>query len=257
MRQMIPGTGAKDLLQVQEFVTAVRRAETLPDLRSLIQAVSLELGIDHYLFASHVDFGNPPRGAVAIGNYPREWVARAREKGAWRTDPILAACEKTSAGFVWSDLGKLIALSPRQREFVREAQRFGLADGFSVPNHVPGELLGSCHFAVGPGASIADRNISMLQTIACFGFEAARQMSRDIQRPVVLNAPLTDRQRDCLLLSAKGKSDATIAQLLGLRPRTVNEHMEGAKRRYCVATRQQLIVRALFASQITFSEVLQ
>ena len=257
----MPGTrqtmAAHDLIQVQEFVAAARKTESLPDLRSLLALVIDDLGVDHYLFASHVDFGSPPKGAVAIGNYPAEWVARAREKGSWRSDPVLAACERTSAGFVWSELEKLVPLSPQQREFVVEGQRYGLGDGFSVPNHVPGELLGSCHFAVRPGHSITERNVSMLQTVACFGYEAARRLSRDIDRPVVLNAPLTDRQRDCLLLSARGKSDATIAELLGLRPRTVNEHLESAKRRYCVATRQQLIVRALYASQITFSEVLQ
>ena len=47
-----------------------------------------------------------------------------------------------------------------------------------------------------------------------------------------------------------------IAQLLGLRPRTVNEYIESAKRRYLVSTRQQLIVRALFQSDICFAEVL-
>jgi hypothetical protein len=36
----------------------------------------------------------------------------------------------------------------------------------------------------------------------------------------------------------------------------VNEYIEAAKRRYVVATRQQLVVRALFRSEISFSEVL-
>jgi LuxR family quorum-sensing system transcriptional regulator CciR len=58
------------------------------------------------------------------------------------------------------------------------------------------------------------------------------------------------------LFAAKGKSDTVIAQLLDIRPRTVNQHIEAAKRRYSVATRAQLIVRALFRSEICFSEVL-
>ncbi|HEY0447401.1 MAG TPA: LuxR family transcriptional regulator [Allosphingosinicella sp.] len=254
MQQTLLAT-ARDLGQVQEFVGAVQEAGSLLELRGLLQTVLRDLQVDHYLFASHVDFGKPPPGAVAIGNYPAEWVARAREQGNWRSDPILSACEKTSAGFFWSDLGRLVALSPDQQAFVLDGQRFGLGDGFSVPNHVPGEYLGSCHFAVGRGISIAERNVPMLQTIAAFGFEAARRLSRE-SMPIVLNAPLTERQRECVLLSAKGKSDPIIAQLLGLSPRTVNEYIESAKRRFCVATRQQLIVRALFASQITFSEVL-
>jgi DNA-binding CsgD family transcriptional regulator len=47
-----------------------------------------------------------------------------------------------------------------------------------------------------------------------------------------------------------------IADLLAIRPKTVNEHIEAAKRRYSVATRSQLLVRALFRSEICFSEVI-
>ena len=247
---------ATDLSQAQEFVTAVRDTGSLVDLRNLVQSACKDLDIDCFLFTSHVDFGHPPPGSVAIGNYPKERVARARERGDGRDDPVLVACEKTSAGFTWGELPRLIRLSRQQTAFMEANKKLGLGDGFSVPNHVPGELLGSCHFAVHTGKEIRDRNIPMLQTIATFGYEAARRLSRGIERPEVFDAPLTDRQRDCVLLSAKGKSDVTIAQLLGLRPKTVNEYMEGAKRRYCVATRQQLIVRALYASQITFAEVL-
>lgn len=67
---------------------------------------------------------------------------------------------------------------------------------------------------------------------------------------------LTDRQRDCVLLVARGKSDSVIAQLLNISPATVNEHIECAKRRYSVATRTQLIVRVLFRGEIWFADVM-
>lgn len=97
------------------------------------------------------------------------------------------------------------------------------------------------------------------QALGCFAFEAARRLLENKREPsesYVVPAPLTDRQRDCVLFAAKGKSDSVIAQLLDIRPRTVNEHIEAAKRRYSVATRTQLIVRALFRSEICFSEVI-
>jgi LuxR family quorum-sensing system transcriptional regulator CciR len=98
---------------------------------------------------------------------------------------------------------------------------------------------------------------SALQSLATYAFEAARQLARTYEGPLVACAPLTDRQIECLLLVARGKSDTDIGQLLNLSPRTVNAYIEAAKRRYCVATRQQLLILALFNRQITFSEVLQ
>ena len=67
---------------------------------------------------------------------------------------------------------------------------------------------------------------------------------------------LSPRQLDCVILAGRGKSDRDVGQLLGISGQTVHQHIEEAKRRYHVATRQQLIVRALFDSQITFADLM-
>jgi LuxR family quorum-sensing system transcriptional regulator CciR len=68
---------------------------------------------------------------------------------------------------------------------------------------------------------------------------------------------LTDRQLDCVVLAAQGKSDGVIAQLLGISGETVHQHIETAKRRYGVASRMQLVVRALYDNLITFADTLR
>jgi len=254
---MSTGEGSRDALnRIRDFAAAARAAETLSDLRSLLANVVQTFGIEYFLMAHHVDFGKPAPGLVQIGNYPPEFVAQQREYGGWRDDPVLRACEKTSVGFFWSDVGNIIQLT---REHVRRfdvVRRYGLGDGFVVPNHLPGEHSGSVHFIVRPEKEFPRHRAAALQSLATYGFEAARQLARTSNATPVINAPLTTRQIECLLLSARGKSDTDIAQLLGLRPSTVNEHIEGAKRRYCVATRQQAIILALYNSDLTFAEVL-
>ena len=94
-----------------------------------------------------------------------------------------------------------------------------------------------------------------MQLIGTFGFEAARRLAKDDRGFLRPSAALSDRHRECIILSAKGKSDNVIGQLLGLSPKTVNSYMENAKRRYGVATRNQLIVQALYASDITFQDI--
>ncbi|MGZ8351010.1 MAG: LuxR C-terminal-related transcriptional regulator, partial [Allosphingosinicella sp.] len=165
-------------------------------------------------------------------------------------------CEKTLTGFFWSEVGSVIALNEKHRRRAEEVGRTGLGDGFVVPTHIPGEPLGSCHFATRSGRRVPRENSAALQAIAAFGFEAARRLAQSQSDPYCLSASLTQRQRECLILSARGKSDSVIAQLLGLSPKTVNAYVEAAKRRYGVATRGQLIVRALYASQITFHDVM-
>ena len=61
---------------------------------------------------------------------------------------------------------------------------------------------------------------------------------------------------DAELRGGAGRTDRDVGQLLGISGQTVHQHIEEAKRRYNVATRQQLIVRALFDAQITFADLI-
>ena len=67
---------------------------------------------------------------------------------------------------------------------------------------------------------------------------------------------LTTRQRDCLVLVARGKSDRQIGEVLGISDQTVHKHIEAAKKHYAVSTRMQLVMHALFARQLEIAEVM-
>ncbi len=248
--------GAFDV--VQEFVKESAKIEDMATLRGAIEASCRELGFNYFAIVHHIRFGRPSTDRIRLSNYPVEWLAKLRENESFR-EPVLKAAERTSTGFLWSRLGEHVPLDESEQRYMQRAAQFGLGEGFTVPNHVPGETFGSCHFAVRRRSDLPHHNLPAAQALGCFAFEKARQIVSDHAQPseqYVVPAPLTDRQRDCVLFAARGKSDSVIADLLNIRPRTVNEHIEAAKRRYSVATRTQLIVRALFRSEICFTEVL-
>lgn len=244
---------------VQEFVEACAEIDSMASLRLAIEESSRELHFNFFAIVHHIRFGRPSTDKIRLSNYPLEWIAKLREDEHFQ-EPVLKAAERTSSGFLWSRLDEHVRMGELERQYMKRAARYGLAEGFTVPNHVPGETFGSCHFAVSRRSDLREQNLPAAQALGCFSFEAARQLIQKSQQPseeYVVPAPLTDRQRDCVLFAARGKSDSVIAELLNIRPRTVNEHIEAAKRRYSVATRTQLIVRALFRSEICFSEVLE
>lgn len=246
------------LAVIRDFIPKASKVGELAELRTLVADACRELDFDFFALIHHIRFGMPVPGNVRISNYPADWVATLRQRNNMR-DPVLRAAERAPAGFRWNRLETLITLTEEDRNILRRAAWHGIGEGFTVPNHVPGETFGSCHFAVRAGTEFPDRNIPAAQSIGSFAFEAARQLLANSADPATAYpdpAPLTDRQRECLIFAARGKSDSVIAQLLDIRPRTVNEHIEAAKRRYCVATRSQLMVRALFRSEILYSEVL-
>lgn len=245
---------ATPLGMVQDFADAALASASLPDLHALMADATRTFGADYFLMIHHADFSANADGLIRVGNYPEEFLQISRQDGRPLDDPIMEACEKTLTGFFWSDVGSIVALTHKHKRRAEAVAKTGLADGFVVPTHLPGEHPGSCHFATAGGRLLRREDSAALQTVATFGFEAARRLVQSAT-PSRSGAALTDRQRECIILSAKGKSDNVIGQLLGLSPKTVNAYIESAKRRYGVATRNQLIVQALYASEITFHDI--
>src|SRR5690348_11851148 len=176
------------------------------DLRELINLSSSELGFDYFAIVHHIRFGHPSKDKIRLSNYPLEWLAKLREDESFQ-EPVLKAAERASTGFLWSRVDELVPLTERQRDYMKQAVDYGLAEGFTVPNHVPGETFGSCHFAIGRHSTLPEDNLPAAQSLGCFAFEAARRMLRINQEPsenYVIPAPLTDRQRDCVLFAARG-----------------------------------------------------
>ncbi|HLL29550.1 MAG TPA: LuxR family transcriptional regulator [Allosphingosinicella sp.] len=241
---------------VQDFVTTAAKTTSMADLASHIESAIHQLGFDYFAIVHHVLFGRPEDEHVRLTNYPLEWVGFVRELPKL-TDPVVRAAERAASGFKWDQLDSLLNVTPAEAEYMREAARRGICHGYTVPNHVPGETFGSCSFSIQGGKPFPEASVSAAQALGSFAFEAARKLLRQRPGQIYLQpAPLSDRQRECLLFVARGKSDSVIADLLAIRPKTVNEHIEAAKRRYSVATRSQLLVRALFRSEICFSEVI-
>jgi LuxR family quorum-sensing system transcriptional regulator CciR len=194
---------------------------------------------------------------VRLENYPSSWVSTFLENELYSWDPIHVASYTTHAAFAWSDIGRMIPLNNRQKHVLKTAAIEGLGDGFTVPAHVPGQVSGSCSFAVRTGRTLPRHRLAMVQMVGTFAFQAAQSIAlaeRDAAPPSAKTA-LTPRQLDCILLVGRGKSDWEIAQILGIKEETVKSHIDAARERYGVARRVQLVVLAMRDGHITLSDL--
>jgi LuxR family quorum-sensing system transcriptional regulator CciR len=243
---------------VQEFVRLSREVMDLDELHSLVGETTSEFGIRYFVLSHHVNALGP--NVVQLSNYPEGWSNKMRTHSYLAVDPVIRACQKTAASFLWSELDRLITLSPLQRSILEGAGRSGIGEGFTVPIHIPGECTGSGSFAVGTGDELKSDAMPALHYLACFAFEAARRLAF---RADHLNqtdsglANLTPRQLDCVVLIAQGKSDWATGKILGISERTVQEHLDQARKRYGVGSRMQLVVRALFDNQLGFEDIIR
>lgn len=224
------------------------------DLLGLLEECASAMGFRYFALTHHVDFASAPSAGIRLHNYPIEWQEWFDERSLGRFDPIHRASHVTSRGFTWTQVPNLIRLTSGDREVLDQARRIGIGDGFTVPAHVPGEYDGSCSFAVGPDDAFPDQHVLIAQLVGGLAFETARRLSEP--RRVPQNAlPMTDRQRDCVLWAARGKTDWEISRILGVSHETVIQHLKHARERYGVQKRAHLAVMALYDGSICFSDI--
>lgn len=239
--------------QLVEFLVTCSAVRSESELEEVLGLATRRMGFEQFALNHHVDLVGPPEDAIVLLNYKPAWIDRALSNGYHLDDPVHAASEKASFGFYWRDLSDLVPISKRHQLILDEARGYGLCDGFTVPVHVPGEYRGTCSFGA-RRVAVTPNLTACAQLVGLFAFECARRLVHARRSGSSPSIPkLTRRQRDCLPFVAAGKSDGVIGQLLGLAPSTVHQHVTDAMERYGVATRMQLVVRALFDSQIVYN----
>ena len=245
---------------VQAFVDAAQSLRRPSELRALLADISNDMGFDYFALIHHVDLSGYSDALthmeegelVALGTYPECWIERYIADNIVANDPVLLASQRTNVGFCWSAIPAMIPVTGTHREIRERTVKAGIDDGFTVPAHVPGEANGSCNFAMATGRALPRDNLKMAQLVGGFAFQAARAMVFNAfpkeKRPA--KGPLTQRQLECVIFAARGKSDWEIGKILGISPGTVKRHIEDARAHYEVSSRMQVVMRALFEGQI-------
>ncbi len=83
------------------------------------------------------------------------------------------------------------------------------------------------------------------QLLGCYLHEAVQRIVLS-KGPVALKSVnLTDREKECLLWAAEGKTGWEIANIVNISERTVTFHLQNAAHKMGVVNRQQAISRAL------------
>jgi len=241
--------------RVSAFVDDVSSVSSQADLRAALLEITTDLGFAFFALSHHVDFRCSSEPTFRIHNYPEGWERFYDRHQLGRSDAIHRACQLTAIGFAWSELPRMIPLTSRDYRVLATAEKHGLGQGFTVPAHVPGEVNGSCSFAVRRGKPIRVDHLAMAQLVGTYAFEAARRLLRREQQQLTDPARFSDRERDCLIWVARGKSDTEIATILGISPETVHQYVKQARANYDAVSRSQLVAHALFSGTISFMDI--
>lgn len=243
------------MASAEGFCRDIEATASPDDLREAVGAIAIELGFDYFALTHHVDIARAPSSSIRLHNYPEAWVDYFDQNRLAVSDPVHRASHVTSVGFTWAQLPRLIAMTPGDRLILDLARDQGLGEGFTVPANVPGEARGSCSFASQAGLPLPSHILPLAQLAGAFAFEGARKMWRAKELGPEPHPVITDRQRDCLIWAARGKTDWETSQILGLSEQTVVRHIKQARERYGLDKRTSLLIRTLFDGTISFTDI--
>jgi DNA-binding CsgD family transcriptional regulator len=241
---------------IGRFIDLVDEVQCADDLLTAMVEVCATLGFQYFALTHHVDMARAAPSAIRLHNYPDKWADYYDANALGVSDPVHRASHVTSVGFRWSRMPEMIPLTATDKRVLLMGREQGIGDGFTVPANVPGETRGSCSFANEAGHGVPDAMLPMAQLAGAFAFESARRLW-SIRKLDGNDAPpvLTDRQRDCVLWTARGKGDWEISRILGISEETVARHIKQACERYGVNKRTLLAIRTLFDGTLTFTDI--
>jgi LuxR family quorum-sensing system transcriptional regulator CciR len=181
--------------------------------------------------------------AVSV-NVPEEWVRHYMAENYQAVDPVLLQTPLQNRPLVWDEMLTSERLSSKQRRVLIESRDAGLFNGVSIPLHGPRGETYVISLAAERTAVPRPKVYPKLQLLAAeFLIACPRGKLQVTERPETIR--ITDRERECLTWTARGKSAWTIGKILDVSEHTVNFHLKQCMAKLGVSNRMQAVVCAL------------
>ena len=219
---------------------------TVEELHRDTTAIVGQMGFEHFLYGVQVNTSLTRPYRFILSCYPEAWRKHYDEEGYASIDPTVSHCARTSIPVIW----KNEIFKGRKEARVRsEAKDCGLASGASFSVHGGRSEAAMLSLATSRDSREAQDDIiatmDKAQLLTCYLHEA-------VQRVVLSKGPLplkrislTEREKECLLWAAEGKTGWEIGSIVNISERTVTFHLQNAAQKMGVVNRQQAISRAL------------
>ncbi len=236
-------------MRIGEFIEKSNAAETPEEVFKLFCSAAAGFGYDRVAFAAVTVAAQKAMelhdlAPIVVLNFPEDWREHWFEKRYYEIDPILALTPGSGSPFLWDDVVAQQPLSSKQKLLFNESKAAGLHNGLSIPVHGPrGE---SYVVSLATDNRVCDNrpHFGTLQILATQFQLAYSQTSRKPQQ-TERGQHLTERERECLTWTARGKSAWAISEIIGISEHTVNFHLKGVMKKLETANRVSAVVVAV------------
>lgn len=217
------------------------------ELIDVLQPAFHELRLPYFNVFEAVSDGHSHAERLLPGNPNPSWQAYYIKHRLYKRDYRVRHARSSPAPFFGSEV--LVAgsgITDDDRAFAALATGFGLTESYVFPHRSPHSRVFAA-IAIGPGREIDGQYRAALLCLTSAFLFAAMRIDREAIKAAsgVARYRLTSRQLECLEWSRQGKSSGDIGNILGLSPRTIDEHLAAVCQALGVRTRVQAVAMAL------------
>jgi DNA-binding CsgD family transcriptional regulator len=217
---------------------------------SLLEAVG-ELGFDAFIYS--VLRAPAERIAVRqVWSYPDAWLSHYNENEYDLIDPVFPRAAESLLPFSWESLIRDPRTSQRQRRIFEQARDFGLRSGVSIPLHGPQYSQSVLSLAAHREPTVTEADWLELRTrltmLGAYAHEALWRQAAASRQPVAHK--LTDRERECLAWTSRGKTSWEVGEILNISEKTVLFHVNNAMRKLNVYSKHHAVVKTIMMGLI-------
>lgn len=209
------------------------------------------LGFDVYAYY----IIRPSRSFINLRNkytYQEAWVDQYYASNHNIHDVTVLRASTTSLPYSWEMVREDKNISQKQRTVFNEASEFGLTHGVSIPLHGPDEGLALLSLA-GKMSPNEFEKIWKWHRVD-FALLGAHVLEARLKLKAINNNEerriLTDRERECLTWTARGKTSWEVGKILKISEKTVLFHLANIHQKLEVHSKHQAVIKALMLGLI-------
>lgn len=222
--------------ELQILIDAVDVAHDESSIRNAIKKFTASCGFDRYAYI-HVHGDD----VIAFSDYPSEWQRLYFERRYSIIDPVVTASKRDMEMFTWTAEDRNVRRGPREiRKFYSVASDFGIRSGVSVPIRTSYGRTAMITLASDRPRSEFPPWDSMQARLALAYVHVRVSVTSptSLKRGIVT---LSTQEATSLSWSSHGKSMNVIADLMGIKPRTVQFYLDNARDKLGASSLQQAV----------------
>jgi DNA-binding CsgD family transcriptional regulator len=222
-----------------DVISRILETSNVEQLHAAMERSVQAMGFSSFMIGLEIRRPLHPALSHVCSGYPVPWQKIYVEREYAAVDPTVSHCQKVTTPLDWSES---LYRNQKERELWEEARGYGIEHGMSLSIHGRGGVKSMISLA--RDQAVADpRELAVMKRTAQVLVNCAHTAAERILLPVMLSdvPRLTQRERQCLNLAARGKTAADIGTELRISEPTVIHHLNNAVHKLKAANRTHAV----------------